>query len=292
MASVGLERTRNLKEHTHMTQEASWPLASGALARALGKRARRISVVNQKGGVGKSTVAVNLAVALATRGRRVLLLDYDPQANASMFLGLTDKVEEEGTYGTAEFTFGRGSFAPMAVSVPGLHVVPATQELSFADYELAAEGIEGGRRLATAVRAVEGVYDVIIADCPPTLAMLATNAIVACPEVLIPVRLAAVSMAGAKRLLSHLQRLQERQEPSIRVLGFVGTFYTDSANKPRETLDALRRAYGDAVFRTTIHRAQAVEDAGDEGLPVVRLAPKARGAEEFERLGEEVWSRG
>jgi len=149
--------------------------------------AKRISVVNQKGGVGKTTTAVNLGVALAKRGFHVLLIDYDPQANASSFLGFVARLEQPTLYTAAELTFGLGRFEPLTdVLVQGLDLVPAASALASLE---SRHDANSARLLKRAVDRVAHGYDYIVADCAPTLGMLAVNAMVACPDVLLPVRL-------------------------------------------------------------------------------------------------------
>jgi chromosome partitioning protein len=255
--------------------------------------ARRIAVVNQKGGVGKTTTVVNLAVALASRGKRVLVIDYDPQGNASQFLGLADVVEEPGSYGSAEFTFEKGEFRPhRSVAATGLDVLPATEELAYLEQELLGDVLAGPRRLASAVRRIDGDYDFIIADCPPTVGLLALNAMIACPEILVPVKLAPASVPGSLRLRRNIEQLRDRTEPSIRILGVLGTFYSETARKPREILGALNAIFGDLVFETRIDACQAVENAAEAGAPVFSRAPSAKGAIQYDLLTDEVIARG
>lgn len=283
--------------------------------------ARRISVVNQKGGVGKTTTAVNLAVALAQRGQRVLLIDYDPQGNASQFLGFADQIERAAIdpsstlYGSAEFVLSQvsraGTQLPAAlgrladpglatrpfepcrdVLLPGLDLLPATEVLSELEAILLADTISGSRYLHFAVNRIEASYDFVIADCPPFLGMHAISAQIACPEILIPVKLAPASVPGALRLRGHLAALRERTEPRIRILGVLGTFYNDVAKKPREVLDSLKKIFEHLVFNTTIHSSQAVENSAESGRPIISLDPKSRGAQQYHALLDEILARG
>jgi chromosome partitioning protein len=271
--------------------------------------ARRLSIVNQKGGVGKTTTCVNLAANLAARGKRVLLIDYDPQGNCTQFLGLAHLTEDHHTYGAAEFTMGSArdgapaganGFAPQrdillheAGGGEGrLDLLPATEELAFIEANLLTDVIAGARRLLAAVKTIEPEYDFIIADCAPTMSILLLNAVCACPEVLIPVKLSAASVPGALRLRRHIQeKLRHSVDPGIHIMGVLGTFNSDSARKPREILGALREVFGSAVFETTIHTNQAADDAAEAGVPVVLGKPGARAAIQYDQLTDEVLAR-
>lgn len=256
--------------------------------------ARKIAVMNQKGGVAKTTTAVNLAAMLASGGHRVLLVDCDPQGNASQFLGLTHTLDAQ-LYGSAELILGRGEFAPIRnVLLASLDVVPATDELTYVEHELLMDPLAGQvQALASAVRAIESNYDFVIADCPPTLGMLALNAIVACPDVLVPVRLSGASVAGALRLRANtIDRIRQRAAPAARLLGVLGTFYSESANAPAEVLARMREAFGNTVFETVIHQSQAVDDSSSFGKPIVLRDRSSRGAKEYASLTQEVLNRG
>ncbi len=271
--------------------------------------ARRLSVVNQKGGVGKTTTCVNLAANLATRGNRVLLIDYDPQGNCTQFLGLAHLTEDPSTYGAADFTMGAARDGPAALANgfapqrdilgheaggnPGrLDLIPSTEELAFIEANLLTDVIAGTRKLRSAVKTIESRYDFIIADCAPTMSILLVNAVCACPEVLIPVKLSAASVPGALRLRRHIEeKLRHSVDPSIHIMGVLGTFNSDAARKPREILSALREVFGPAVFETTIHANQAADDAAEAGVPVVLGKPGARAAIQYDKLTDEVLAR-
>jgi chromosome partitioning protein len=255
---------------------------------------RQLSIINHKGGVGKTTTAVNLAAAFACRGRRVLLIDYDPQGNASDMLGLARELVDL-EYGSAEFTLQRGPFRPQRnVQVAGLDVLPATNELSFLEQEFFGNqkilaGV--GRWLRTALEPVKNDYDVVIIDCAPTFGLLAINAMVACPEVLIPVQLAPASVPGALRLKSSIEQLRTTVDASLRILGVLGTFHVERSRKHQEVFEILQERFGGLVLRQRIHHSQAVANAAETGQPVFTLKPAERGAVEYDLLAEEVEAR-
>jgi chromosome partitioning protein len=255
--------------------------------------ARRISVVNQKGGVAKTTTAINLAACLAGRGKRVLVVDVDPQGNAGHFLGLVERMQDPELYISYDFVMSpERSFAPQRdVTVPALDVIPSNVRLAAAELPLLRDTVTGIQRLASAVRRVESDYDFIIADCPPTLGMLALNAIVACPEVLVPVKLAAATLPGLSDLKNILAVVRDA-EPTVRLMGVLGTYLAEGANGPKDALDLIREQFDGAVFDTVIHRAQGVEDACGAGIPVSVASPGSRAAAEYQQLAEEVVSRG
>jgi chromosome partitioning protein len=252
---------------------------------------------------------VNLAANLAARGKRVLLIDYDPQGNCTQFLGLAHLAEDEGTYGAAEFTMGverNGAPAPTNRFAPQrdilghearsglgrLDLIPATEELAFIEASLLSDVIAGARKLRAAVQAIEPEYDFIIADCAPTMGILLVAAVCACPEVVVPVKLSAASVPGTLRLRRHIEeKLRHSVDPAIHIMGVLGTFNSDTARKPREVLSALHDVFGPAVFQTTIHANQAADDAAEAGIPVVLGKPNARAAIQYDQLTDEVLAR-
>jgi chromosome partitioning protein len=255
--------------------------------------ARRIAVLNQKGGVAKTTTAVNLAACLAAQGQRVLVVDVDPQGNAGHFLGLIARMQEPEVYTSHDFLLSpEKPFAPQRdVLVAGLDVVPSNVRLAAAELPLLRDTVAGIRKLASAVRRVEHEYHFVLADCPPTLGLLSLGAIVACPEVLVPAKLAAATLPGLADLMQTVEVVRDT-EPSVRVMGVLGTSLVDGANGPKEALALLRKLFGQTVFETAIHRAQAVEDACGAGVPVCLSAPKSRAAAEYRALAQEVLARG
>ncbi len=255
--------------------------------------ARKIAVVNQKGGVAKTTTVANLAVALAQRGHRVLVIDFDYQKNASQVLGLAMKINEPNVYGAADFVLGEGEFAPQRDQlIPGLDVLPSTESMALLEKRLLDNIISGPRRLAIALRAIEGNYDFILTDCGPTLGMMALNAVAACPEVLVPIELAYEAVMGARTIQKFVDNVRIELEPATHIMGVLPTFHTENEATPKKLLATIRDIFDGLVFATYISRSAAIKDAAGKGTPIVLLDPKSRGAEQYNRLADEVIARG
>lgn len=272
--------------------------------------AHRFGIVNQKGGVAKTTTAVNLAVNLATRGHRVLMVDYDPQGNTTLALGRVDLVETPGVFTAAEFTIAQAEllrgrkvfdYAPQRdilelsrINGGRLDLVPSSDELAFIENDLIIQQdvATTSKLLQRALDSVDQEYDFIIVDSGPTLGTLMMNVLLATKNIIVPVKLSPMSVFGANKLRIHIEeRISRTLDPTIRIFGVLGTFMKEAAAKPREVLLRIREIFGDRVFDTVINENQATDDASEEGRPIVIANPRARGAVQYDLLTDEILTR-
>jgi chromosome partitioning protein len=269
-----------------------------APAPAARRRPRIIAVANQKGGVGKTTTAINLGTALAATGRRVLLIDLDPQGNASTGLGIDKSAREPGTYGVL---LGASSLAEamVATPVPNLMLVPAGRELSGAEVEL-VEAERRAHRLRDALESLESSsngggpvhgFAFVLIDCPPSLTVLTLNALVAADSLLVPLQCEFLALDGLSELLNTVEIVKANFNPKLRIQGVVLTMF-DGRNRLSSQVAADVRAHlGDAVFDTVIPRNVRVSEAPSFGLPVLVYDVSCAGAQAYAHLAGEVLRR-
>ena len=247
---------------------------------------RIVAVANQKGGVGKTTTAINLATALAAVGRRVLIVDNDSQGSASTGLGIAPSARRETTY---DLLAGR-AVAPMATAVPGLDIVPATVDLAGAEIELAGLP-ERHARLKAALAGLAGRRDLTLIDCPPSLGLLTLNALVAADEVLAPLQCEFLALEGLSRLLDTVARVRAAHNPGLKVSGIVLTMFDGRNRLAREVVADARGALGRTVYDTVIPRNVRVSEAPSHGKPALLHAFRSAGAQAYVRLAGEMLRR-
>jgi chromosome partitioning protein len=258
-------------------------------AAAVARRARIVALANQKGGVGKTTTAINLATALAAAGRRVLVIDLDPQGNASTGLGLERTARAVTSY---ELILGEAELdqVVLATAIPQLSVVSASQDLAGAEVELAGRE----RReflLSRAIRSRVRDYDDVLIDCPPSLNLLTINALVAADSVLVPLQCEFYALEGLTQLMRTIERVQRALNPRLELQGMVLTMYDQRNNLCDQVASDVRSHFGARVFDTMIPRNVRVAEAPSHGKPVLIYDHACAGSQAYIRLAAEMLRR-
>ena len=250
---------------------------------------RTIAVVNQKGGCGKTTTVVNLAGCLATDGARVLVVDLDPQAHATLGLGCDPEAVDESLYEVLADPHGLQPLERVVVQTEaGVDLAPSGIALSALEQKLATEPPEGRTgRLATALAGLGRPYDYVLIDCPPNVGMLTFNALRAAGELIVPLETSYYAIHGVQRLLETIGLLAERIGHSVQVR-ILPTLYDGRTRYARETLAEIRGLFGDLCFDTVVRTNVKLREAARRGLPIGRFAPQANGAADYASLSVEV----
>jgi len=252
--------------------------------------ARIIAMCNQQGGVGKTTTAINLASALAGYGRKVLVVDFDPQGALSAGLGVVAH-DIKTIYDLMVEKDLKVQDVILPTGVKNLDVIPANIDLSAAEVQLVNE-VAREQILARVLRPVTDNYDVVIIDCQPSLGLLTVNALTAAHGVLIPLNCEFFALRGVALLIETIEKVRDRLNPAIKLDGILATMYDPRTLHAREVVERLYEAFGDQVFDTIVHRTVKFPDATIAAVPITEFAPTSDAAEYYRTVARELVSRG
>ncbi len=245
------------------------------------------ALANQKGGVGKTTTAVNLAGALAERGHRVILIDLDPQANATSAIG-----GEPKSLSIYDAMMGRARAreAVVSTSQPSLDLLPSSVSLAGAEVELVAIR-QRETVLRRCLQEIRPAYDTLLIDCPPSLGLITLNGLTAADAVIIPVQCEYLALEGMERLMQTIRLVQTELNPGLEVLGLIMTMFDGRTNLCQQVVEEVDRYYGDLVFQTIVSRSIRLAEAPSYGQTILQYAPESRGAQSYRAVARELMER-
>jgi chromosome partitioning protein len=252
--------------------------------------ARVIAMCNQKGGVGKTTTTINLGAAMAEFGRRVLLVDFDPQGALAVGLGVNPNELDRTIYNLLMDRAVPPEEVLLKTNVPGLDLLPSNIDLSAAEVQLVGE-VAREQALARSIAPLLEEYDVALIDCQPSLGLLTVNALTVADSVIVPLECEYFALRGVALLVQTIEKVQERLNPRLEVEGILATMYDARTVHGREVLARVVEAFGDRVFHTVIGRTVRFPETTVAGEPIMTYAPSSMGAQAYRQLAREVFSR-
>ena len=255
--------------------------------RSVSENARIIAVVNQKGGVGKTTSVVNIGAGLALLGRKVLLVDLDAQAHLTYSLGIAADDLDVTVY---ELLKGEAALDEVLIEKGGLTLIPASVSLTGAAFELSAEA--GREALLKKVLGGVSGYDFILIDCPPNLGLLTLNALMAAKEVFVPLPAEFLAIKGLNNLTEMAAKVRQRLNPALEITGVIITLFDQRLKLYQEVLESLRKSIGNKLFKTVIRRNVALAEATSFGRSIFEYAPASHGAKDYRALCQEILEKG
>lgn len=250
---------------------------------------RIIAVLNQKGGVGKTTTAINVGAYLAKQGKKVLLVDLDPQGNATSGLGIDKNTLKHSTYSLL-LEADKFNNVRHTTNVVNMDILPTNSDLSGAEVQLASAD-KREQKLHSVLQGHAQEYDILLIDCPPSLGLLTVNALTAANDVLVPVQTEYYAMEGLSQLIATIQRIQQGLNPDLRILGVIMTMYDGRTSLSEQVRTEITRVFGDLVFKTVIPRNVRLAEAPSHGEPIITYDKWSKGARAYKALSKEVISR-
>ena len=283
------EEPRTARAPDPATQRRARPIPEPEPLKSHGP-ARVVALCNQKGGVGKTTSTINLGAALTEYGRRVLLVDFDPQGALSVGLGVQPHQLDRTVYDVLmESSVGLDDVL-LKTNVPGMDLVPSNIDLSAAEVQLVNE-VAREQTLARALTPALPDYDLVLIDCQPSLGLLTVNALTAADEVVIPLECEFFSLRGVALLIDTIEKVRERLNPRLHIAGILATMYDSRTVHGREVFARVVEAFGDTVFDTVITRTVRFPETTVAGEPITTWAPSSSGAQQYRALAKEVLAR-
>jgi chromosome partitioning protein len=251
---------------------------------------KAIAIFNQKGGVGKTTTNINLAAGLAYKGKKVLMVDIDPQGNTTSGIGIRKRTLKNTLYDALIDTSFDVKKAVLPTNTKNLFIIPASVDLAGAEVELAQlEGREG--RLKRVIDAVKNDYDYILVDCPPSLGILTINSLTAVDSVLIPIQCEFYALEGVSQLISTIEMVKKRMNPSLYIDGVILSMFDGRTNLSQAVVEDVKSFFGEALYDTIIPRNVRLAEAPSYGKPIIEYDPSAQGAKAYQEFTKEFLAR-